>query len=87
LNVSLIVNPSAGNKTLRSIHEIEALLSREAVLKTFVTGKRGDAFEYAKNNCDSSDRIIVSGETEHSTKSSTVFFQQKISALPAYPLL
>ncbi len=60
MNVSLIVNPSAGNKTLGSIYEIESLLSREAVLKTFITRKRGDAFEYAKNNCDS-DRIIVSG--------------------------
>jgi len=60
LNVSLIVNPSAGNKAHRSIHESESLLSREAVLKTFVTRKRGDAFEYAKKSCDA-DRIIVSG--------------------------
>jgi YegS/Rv2252/BmrU family lipid kinase len=60
LNVSLIVNPSAGNKAHRSIHEIESLLSRAAALKTFVTSKRGDAFEFAKKSCDA-DRIIVSG--------------------------
>lgn len=60
MNVSLIVNPSAGNKAHRSIHEIESLLSKAAALKSFITGKKGDAFEYARKSCDA-DRIIVSG--------------------------
>jgi len=60
LNVSLIVNPSAGNKASRSICEIEALLSGRAALKTLVTGKKGDAYEFARKSCDA-DRIIVSG--------------------------
>ena len=60
MNVSLIVNPSAGNKAYRSIRRIESLLIGRASLKTFVTGKRGDAFEFAKKSYDA-DRIIVSG--------------------------
>jgi diacylglycerol kinase (ATP) len=60
LNVSLIVNPSAGNKAHRSIHEIEALIRKKAALKTFVTSKKGDAAEFAKKSHDT-DRIIVSG--------------------------
>jgi len=60
LNVSLIVNPSAGNKAYRSVHGVVALLKGRAALKTFVTSKRGDAFEFAKKSYNA-DRIIVSG--------------------------
>jgi YegS/Rv2252/BmrU family lipid kinase len=60
LNASLIVNPIAGNRAFRSIRKIEALLRQKASLTTFITQKKKDAFEFAKNLSDT-DRIIVAG--------------------------
>lgn len=60
MNASLIVNPIAGNRAFRSIRKIEALLRQKASLTTFITQKKKDAFEFAKNLSDT-DRIIVAG--------------------------
>jgi len=60
LKVSLIVNPAAGNKAYRAIDRIETLLKRSARLTTFITKKRGDAFQFAKG-LSGIDRIIAAG--------------------------
>ena len=60
MNARLIVNPVAGNKAYRSIHHIETLIRTRASLTTFITGKKGDAFQFAKN-LPKVDRIVVAG--------------------------
>lgn len=60
MNASLIVNPVAGNKAYRAINKIETLLRKRAALATFITQKKRDAFEFAKNLSDT-ERIIVAG--------------------------
>jgi diacylglycerol kinase (ATP) len=60
LNASLIVNPAAGNKAHRVIGKIETLLKQDADLQTFITEKKGDAFEFARNLAGT-DRVIVAG--------------------------
>jgi YegS/Rv2252/BmrU family lipid kinase len=58
LNVSLVVNPIAGNKAHKSINRIEELLKSRATLNSLVTRKKGDAFNFAKN-LSNTDRIVV----------------------------
>ena len=58
MNVSLVVNPIAGNRAYKSINKIEELLKRRATLNTLVTRKKGDAFNFAKN-LSHTDRIVV----------------------------
>ncbi len=60
MNAKLIVNPAAGGRTQDLIHKIEMLLIRSVSLETLATGKRGDAFEFARN-LDSCGLIIVAG--------------------------
>ncbi len=60
MNASLILNPAAGNKAYRAISKIETLLKQGAVLKTFITEKKRDAFEFAENLTDT-DRVVVAG--------------------------
>ncbi|RJQ45403.1 MAG: diacylglycerol kinase family lipid kinase [Nitrospiraceae bacterium] len=60
MNASLIVNPAAGNKAYRSIYHIETLIRKKASLTTFITQKKGDAFQFAKD-LSGSDLIIVAG--------------------------
>ncbi|MBI5741690.1 MAG: diacylglycerol kinase family lipid kinase [Nitrospirae bacterium] len=60
MNVSLIVNPAAGNRAYRAIDRIETLLKKSARLKTFITQKKGDAFNFAKG-LSGVDRIISAG--------------------------
>ena len=60
MNVTLSVNPIAGNKAFRSVGEIEDLLKEKADLTTFVTRKRGDALSFAKE-LSGADLIIVAG--------------------------
>jgi len=66
MNVSLIVNPIAGNKAFRSIKKIENLLKRKVSLNTFITQKKGDAESFARQissefRVPSSELIIVAG--------------------------
>ncbi len=60
MNVSLVVNPIAGNKAYKSIKKLESLLRGKVSLTTFVTENKGDAFDFAKEQKDSG-RIIVAG--------------------------
>ena len=60
MNVSLVVNPVAGKRAYRSIHEIETVLRKKASLNTYITQKKGDASIFAKDIRDT-DRIIVAG--------------------------
>ncbi len=60
MNASLVVNPVAGNKAYKSIDSIEEHLKGKFSLRTFVTGKKGDAFNFAKN-MEETGRIIVAG--------------------------
>ncbi|MEN8263633.1 MAG: diacylglycerol kinase family protein [Nitrospirota bacterium] len=60
MDVTLIINPIAGNKAFRSVGEIEDLLKEKADLTTFVTRKRGDALSYAKE-LSGADLVIVAG--------------------------
>ncbi|MBI4849944.1 MAG: diacylglycerol kinase family lipid kinase [Nitrospirae bacterium] len=60
MNVSLIVNPIAGNRAYRSIDKIERLLKQRASLTPFITEKKGDAFQFAKS-LSGVDRIITVG--------------------------
>ncbi len=60
MDVTLIINPIAGNKAFRSVGEIEGLLKGKADLTTFVTRKRGDALSYAKE-LSGADLIIAAG--------------------------
>jgi YegS/Rv2252/BmrU family lipid kinase len=62
LNVNLIVNPIAGNRAYKSIDRIETILKKKVSLKTFVTQKRGDAFEFAKKLSDTDLIMVVSGD-------------------------
>jgi len=48
MNVTLIVNPIAGNRAFRSIKKIECLLKRKVSLNTFITQKKGDAETFAR---------------------------------------
>lgn len=58
MNVSLIVNPIAGNRAYRSIKQLETFLNQKASLTSCITQKRGDAFNFAKN-LKGADRIII----------------------------
>jgi YegS/Rv2252/BmrU family lipid kinase len=58
LNISLVVNPIAGNKAYKSINKIEKLFRARTTLNMLVTRKKGDAFNFAKNLSDT-DRIVV----------------------------
>ena len=60
MNVSLVVNPAAGNNASLSIDTIKSLLQKKASLSTLITEKQGDAFEFAKGLINK-DRIIVAG--------------------------
>ncbi len=48
MNVNLIVNPIAGSRASGSIKKIEALLKKNAYVRTFITEKKGDAEAFAK---------------------------------------
>lgn len=58
MNVSLVVNPVAGNRAYKFIDQIEALLQTRVSLNTFITRKKGDAYAFAKD-VQKTDRIIV----------------------------
>jgi YegS/Rv2252/BmrU family lipid kinase len=60
LNVSLVVNPIAGNKAYKSISTLKNILGQKASLNTCVTQKKGDACLFSKGIRDA-DRIIVAG--------------------------
>lgn len=60
MNVSLIVNPIAGNKAFRSIKKIEDLLKQNVSLTTLTTQKKGDAFTFARE-LSKTDLVIVGG--------------------------
>ncbi len=60
MNVSLVVNPAAGNSSSRSLGRITSLLQKNTALSTCITDKKGDAFEFAKG-LKKSDRIVVAG--------------------------
>lgn len=60
MDVTLIINPIAGNKAFRSVGEIEGLLKGKADLTTLVTRKRGDALSFAKE-LSGADLIIAAG--------------------------
>lgn len=60
MNVSLIINPAAGNKAYRSLRGIEEMLKEEVSFTTCVTQKKGDAFAFAQRP-PKSDLIIVAG--------------------------
>lgn len=62
MNVSLVVNPIAGNRAYRSINKIEAILRKKAALNTCITRKKGDAFEFAKQLGNTGRIIIASGD-------------------------
>ncbi len=62
MNVSLIVNPVAGNTAFKFINKIETLLIKKVSLTTFITQKRGDAFTYAKGVSNTDLLIIASGD-------------------------
>jgi len=62
LNVSLIVNPIAGNRAYKSIDKIETLLKKRVSLKTFITQKKGDAFEFVRNLSNTDLIVVVSGD-------------------------
>lgn len=60
MNVSLVVNPVAGNHASRSLDRIKSLLHKKTSLSTFITEKKGDAHEFAKG-LKKTDRIVVAG--------------------------
>jgi YegS/Rv2252/BmrU family lipid kinase len=60
LNVSLIVNPIAGNRAARSIKRIEGLLRDRVSHSTFTTRKKGDALAIA-NRLSATDLVLVAG--------------------------
>ncbi len=60
MNVSLVVNPAAGNNASRSFGRITSLLQNKASLSTFITKKQGDALEFVKG-LKKTDRIIAAG--------------------------
>jgi YegS/Rv2252/BmrU family lipid kinase len=60
LNVSLVVNPVAGNRALRSHQKIIDLLKEKVSLSHFATQKKGDALAYAREKTDI-DRMVVAG--------------------------
>ena len=58
MNVSLVVNPVAGNRAFKHIDRIRNLLEGRISLSTFITKKRGDALEFART-VSGTDRILV----------------------------
>ncbi len=60
LKASLIANPVAGNSAFRSIKKIEDMLREKISLTALITGKQGDALDFAKKN-SGTDLIIVAG--------------------------
>jgi YegS/Rv2252/BmrU family lipid kinase len=62
LNVSLVVNPVAGNRAYRYIKKIESLLRNRVSLTTFITGKKGEAQAYAREVSPTDLIIIASGD-------------------------
>lgn len=60
MNVSLVVNPIAGNKAYKSINILKSILGQKASLTTCITQKKGDACLFTKNIKDA-DRIIIAG--------------------------
>ncbi|UCH44891.1 MAG: diacylglycerol kinase family lipid kinase [Nitrospiraceae bacterium] len=58
MNVSLVVNPLAGNRAFKHIDRIKQLLAERTSLSTFITEKRGDALEFARS-VSAPDRILV----------------------------
>lgn len=61
--VSMIINPCAGTKRMRGmLTEVVAEFNRAGYKSTvFITGKRGDATEFAAKECGGSDLVICSG--------------------------
>lgn len=60
MDVSLVINPIAGNRAFRFIKRIEDLFRKRASLATFITKKRGDAFAYARE-VQGTELIVVAG--------------------------
>lgn len=58
MNVSLVINPIAGNRAHKYISKIETLIRKKACLTTLVTQKKGDAYAFA-GSVENADRIIV----------------------------
>ncbi len=62
MNISLIVNPIAGNRAFRSVKKIENLLKEKASLSTFITQKKGDAVAFAGELSDTGLVIVAGGD-------------------------
>lgn len=60
MNASLVVNPAAGSRAYKYIHQIESVLKTQSILETCVTRKKGDACEFARG-VSGADRIIIAG--------------------------
>ncbi len=60
MNVSLVINPTAGNGAYKSLKSIEEMLKEHVSFTTCVTQKRGDALAFAQRP-PGSDLIIVAG--------------------------
>jgi YegS/Rv2252/BmrU family lipid kinase len=60
LHVSLVVNPAAGSNSYKYIHQIESCLKTQSFFDTCITGKKGDAYEFARG-VSGSDLIIIAG--------------------------
>ena len=60
MNASLVVNPVAGNNAPKYVNDIAALLKKKVSVTTFVTQRKGDAFDFARAFCNT-DRIVIAG--------------------------
>lgn len=62
MNVSLVINPVAGNRAFRYITRIETRLKGRVSLSTFVTARKGGAFAYARDIRTADLIIVASGD-------------------------
>lgn len=62
MNVGLVVNPIAGNRTLRLQQRAVDLLKEKVSLTHFATQKKGDAFAFAKENTNFDIMVVAGGD-------------------------
>ncbi|UCH80601.1 MAG: diacylglycerol kinase family lipid kinase [Nitrospiraceae bacterium] len=60
MNASLVVNPAAGRNSFASLNRIQSLLQKKSSLSTYITDKKGDAFDFA-HTLKETDRLVVAG--------------------------
>ncbi len=60
MDVSLVINPIAGNRAFRPLKKIEAILKGRVSFTTFVTEKKGDAADFAEK-LSGTDLVLVAG--------------------------